>query len=336
MCRAQMMDDRALVRALVETSIVETDGERLQRVWQAFLQQCDQRRRVQPAREIGTYRYIRSQPYGDRVAEQCRELVPQGPLVAAPVLSRRRKLPTPIGAARFSTFLQDQHFARAELIDAAKHGSRCHRRPKRHQLIEAVCIQRCVDIPTGENGLDLGSEDEVVTNAGVIKGQDPSAVSDEHEALAATIPECKRKLTVQLLQEAVTELLVEMHDDLGVRARIKPMPTRLEHPAKLHVIEDLAVVSDPNVLGFVMDRLSATAQIDDAQTSMSETDSLLDMKAGAIRTAVLERRDHAPQYLEIGRRARCMIQACNSTHRSSARVLDRTKTNSRRLKAGWV
>src|SRR5690606_5498100 len=112
------------------------------------------------------------------------------------------------------------------------------------------------------------------------------------------------------------------------------MPPCLEHSAQLEVIEDFAVVCDPDVLALVVDRLSTAVQIDDAQASVPQTDPMLDMKPSAVRAAMPERRDHALKHLEIGRLARCVIEAGNSTHKSSERVLDRSSFSQTEARSG--
>src|SRR5690606_36592224 len=112
------------------------------------------------------------------------------------------------------------------------------------------------------------------------------------------------------------------------------MPPCLEHSAQLEVIEDFAVVCDPDVLALVVDRLSTAVQVDDAQPSVPQIDPMLDMKPSAVRAAMPESRDHALKHLEIGRLARCVIAAGHSTHKSSERVLDRSSFSQTEARSG--
>src|SRR5690606_1103943 len=103
--------------------------------------------------------------------------------------------------------------------------------------------------------------------------QDSRTVTHQQQALAISVPERERELAVQLLDEAIAELLVQMDDDLGIGARIEAVPLGFERAAQLDVIEDFAVVDDPDRLVLVVDRLRAAFEIDDAEPGVAEANA---------------------------------------------------------------
>src|SRR4051795_8412517 len=86
-----------------------------------------------------------------------------------------------------------------------------------------------------------------------------------------------------------------MDDDLGVRVGFEAMSARLQGAAQLEVVIDLAVEYHPYRAIFVVNRLMAAAQIDDAQAPHRQTDTRLAKRAAVVRTSPHERAVHAVQ-----------------------------------------
>ena len=74
------------------------------------------------------------------------------------------------------------------------------------------------------------------------------------------------------------------------------MSGRFQLPADLVVIEDLAVVSDPNVVVFVSHRLRAGGEINNAETAVSERHEALRVIPFAVRATVPDRLRHAAEH----------------------------------------
>ncbi len=80
-------------------------------------------------------------------------------------------------------------------------------------------------------------------------------------------------------------------------------------------VVDLSVVGDDDAVVFVVERLLAAFEIDDRQSTMTQTDTGLDMKAVAIGATVFERRVHAREQIRIDRTPCLQIDnAGNATH----------------------
>src|ERR1044071_3232175 len=107
-----------------------------------------------------------------------------------------------------------------------------------------------------------------------------------------------------MLYEVVAVLLVQVDDDFRIGMGIEAVALRLELRTQLDVVEDLAVEDDPYCLVFVVDRLPATLEVDDAQPRVRQPDLLILVKARSIGTAVMQARDHLGELFTPGRRIR--------------------------------
>jgi hypothetical protein len=107
-------------------------------------------------------------------------------------------------------------------------------------------------------------------------------------------------LTIELIDEGVSVLLVRMHDRFGVGAGAENMSDALQVGAQLELIEYLAVEDGPDGLVFVTDRLIASGQIDDGEARVRQAHGAALMEAEAIGPAVTQRADHALQLRPAG------------------------------------
>src|SRR2546430_1568264 len=81
-------------------------------------------------------------------------------------------------------------------------------------------------------------------------------------------------------------LLVQVDDDLGVRARVDRVSPALQIPAELLEVVDLAVEDGPDRPVFVVHGLAAGLQVDDAQPSHAEPDAGRHVEALVVGAAV--------------------------------------------------
>src|SRR5437667_7550323 len=107
-----------------------------------------------------------------------------------------------------------------------------------------------------------------------------------------------------------TVVLVEVDDNLGIRAGVKTMTFLLELGTKDGEIVDLAVEDDPDRAIFVKDGLMSAVQIDNAKTPHTESYAIFDIYALVIRTTMHDLLAHAMNGFFID--SKCLIRACDS------------------------
>ena len=131
--------------------------------------------------------------------------------------------------------------------------------------------------------------------ARVVQRLDAEAIARQQKLPARAVPQREREHSLQLLDTALTLLLVGMQDRFGVASSPIPVPARLEAGTQRGVVVYLTVVNDPYRLVFVRHRLVATSDVDDRESSMAETDGPVDEQALAVGSAVAKRIPHALQ-----------------------------------------
>jgi len=86
-----------------------------------------------------------------------------------------------------------------------------------------------------------------------------------------------------------------MHEDLGVRLRVKPVATPLQFLSQVGIIEDLAVVNDPDGLVFVVNGLITPGQVEDAQPCRAEPNLFVTIDSEGIGAAVSDEPQHTAE-----------------------------------------
>jgi isopentenyldiphosphate isomerase len=111
-----------------------------------------------------------------------------------------------------------------------------------------------------------GSEDEQAINDRVVKRVNAEMIARQKEAPVLTIVNHKRKLSIDLVEEVDAVLFVQMKQDFDIRTGAEVMSFLHQRFLQLDVVEDFAIAEQHHGTVFVVDRLVATLQIDDAQT----------------------------------------------------------------------
>src|SRR5437773_12525691 len=89
--------------------------------------------------------------------------------------------------------------------------------------------------------LELGREDETLRGLRVVERLDTQPVAAEEQRLPLPIPDGEGEHATKSFDASLAVLLVQVHDDLGVRGRREPMPLRMELDPELPVVVDAAV-----------------------------------------------------------------------------------------------
>ena len=94
----------------------------------------------------------------------------------------------------------------------------------------------------------------------------------------------------------------------------------LELGGELPVVVDLAVERDPDTAVLVRERLLSGRHIDDAQAGVAEPDTGCAALAGAVRTAMRDRRPHPQEAVQFDGLGRIDVgQAADAAHQPGRR-----------------
>jgi hypothetical protein len=156
----------------------------------------------------------------------------------------------------------------------------------------------------------------------VVERLDAQSVAGYEQFFAALVPERETEHAAHLLHAAHAVFLVQMNDDLGIRGGIERVAKAFEFAALLGAVVKLAVENYPDRAIFVMYRLATRVQIDDAQASHTEADTVGEIKAVVIGASMDHRGAHPAQLIQPNGSSVQTSNTCNATHRPSPRSLD--------------
>ncbi len=119
----------------------------------------------------------------------------------------------------------------------------------------------------------------------------------------ACIPNRQAEHAVEMVQHVVAPLLVPVDDHFRVGAGLEDVAERLELPAQLLEVVDLAVEHDPHRSLGVSHRLMTARKIDDRQAPEPEPDRSAQHVAVVVRTAMRKAARHSLERLPVHRSA---------------------------------
>src|SRR5689334_94340 len=119
----------------------------------------------------------------------------------------------------------------------------------------------------------FGSEEQHAGDNRVVERLDAEAVARQKNSASVSaartcipaVPHSKCKHTVQMVYAAIAPLLVSVDDRFTITAGTKAMAEAFQFYAQLPKIIDLSITDDGNVTRFVIDRLGATGDIQNAE-----------------------------------------------------------------------
>ena len=113
-------------------------------------------------------------------------------------------------------------------------------------------------------------------------------VARKQQRARARVPERERVHAVERVDEVTAVLLVQMHENLGVRPRSEEMTLGGKPISQGPEVVDLAVEHAVNGVVFVAERLVAARDVDDAQSRGTDRDvpAAVRIQAGVVRPAV--------------------------------------------------
>ncbi len=293
-------------------SDVKAGGERVN-VRNRSPREHDQRGRVHPARQVRADGHVGHQLAIDGALERGSERLRK------PAVARRR-----LGGG--DGVVVRAALDRPVVRHAKPRPRRQHRNPleqrvlavgvlERHVLDQRRERQPCRLTGEREDRLDLRSEHQPARVLTQIQRLGSEAIAREQQLVLAAVPDREREDPIEAVEHAHPPFLVAVHEHFAVGVRDELVAARLEQPAQLAVVVDLAVVGQPDRVVLVGHRLMAClAQVDDRQAPVSEPDRPVEVKALVVGPAVSDAARGPAQRLAIDRRAVITNCSCDSAH----------------------
>jgi hypothetical protein len=148
-----------------------------------------------------------------------------------------------------------------------------------------------------------------------VQRTDADAVASEDQPLPRQIDQREGELAAEMREELVTEVLPEMHDQLGVAVAPERVPAVLERRLQFGVVEQLAVEDRHDRAGLVVNGLLSVDQADDAQAAAGKADALFEEEAFLIGPAMAKAAGHAQEAVRRdGTQAPKVDNACDTAH----------------------
>ena len=301
----EALGDRPRVGGLVEARLTEADREGLDRAGRKRLgHHRDDRARVDPAAQERAERDVADEPAADCLTQELSKLVDVLVVRAGVAVAVERQVPVLLD--RRPSLAPEQVVAAGELRYALE--DRAGRRDvfEREVTRETREIELAGAAGMREQRLELGAEQQRVSEVGVVERLLAESVTSEQQAPVLLVPECEREHAVEPLDTARSVILVQVDDHLGVGVRCEAMAALHEIRAQLAVVVDLAVLDDLERAVFVADRLIARVQVDDRQPAKAEADSAPvlvfgDVESLVVRSSVLEHSGHLREHPAVDR-----------------------------------
>ncbi len=193
------------------------------------------------------------------------------------------------------------HRRRAQLDDVAEggpgRGDVAQRQERRYErrvdpgAAEAVVRERA----------DLRRERQLPRAAAQVERLDAERAAHQRQLVRAPIQHDEGKHAFESLGELDrAEVLVAVHQDLGVGRAAERVPLLDEPLSQLEEVVDLAVVDDLDLTVFVGHRLVAErAEVDDRQAAHTHADAVLDERAAGVGAAMAHARRHRLDFFSL-------------------------------------
>ena len=140
-------------------------------------------------------------------------------------------------------------------------------------VVERLTVEFARDVPVGEDGFDLRTEEQLPLVDGVVERLDPDAVAYESEAVARALPDGDGEHAAQFLDDVDAVLFVAVQDHFGIGATAEVVPLLLQLGLEFLEVVDLAIEDQMDVAVATGHGLTAVlAQVDDAEAAVSEGD----------------------------------------------------------------
>ena len=188
--------------------------------------------------------------------------------------------------------LEDRHRAGRELAHALVQRQRGRRVSIPEEQVEGGRIDWRPAGQSRENRAKLGPEDHRPAFDPVVDELDAHGIAGEDEPLAPLIPDRQAEHAIQPVKDFCSPLLVAVDNDLRVGTRTEDVSGALEFLAQLREVVDLAIKHDPDRLVLVGHRLMTAREVDNRETTESESQAAGVEVALVVRPPVRDGRCH--------------------------------------------
>ncbi len=242
---------------------------------------------VDPAAEEHSNRHIAHQPRPDGVFQTGPAFRNPFVIGAACKLGRTRRIPKLLDLeSGIASATHRESMARHQLANAGKHRLLAAVVAERQILGEKLFIEVRRDLRMLQQGLDFRSEGEQPPVPEVVERLDAQPVARAEEALVRLVPDREGKHSAEPANAFIAILFVGMQNRLGIATAVVAVSGALQLRPQVGMVEDLAVVGDPQRAVLVGHRLGAGSEVDDAQATVSESYSVIFVETISVRPAV--------------------------------------------------
>ncbi len=161
--------------------------------------------------------------------------------------------------------------------------------------VEHVEVEVARQRAVGEQGFDLAGEAQHAVALAQVERLHADVIDRQHEPLCVGVPQSEGVHPAQMGEQVKPVLLVEVDDRLAVALRAEVVFLLHQRAAQFFVVVDFAVEDQRNRAIFVIERLVAPGDVDDAQAAHPHRQIGLGagrVKAVAVRSAMLDRGAH--------------------------------------------
>ncbi len=186
---------------------------------------------------------------------------------------------------------------------------------QRHVMPERLEVNLPLDKAALQNTLYLGSESEAFITVMEEDWFLSEVVSREHQCLCFAVPQSEAKHPSQLLHAVRPNVLIEMENDLHVRARFEDVSAPNQLLPQGWGVVNFTVTDEGNRAVLVGHRLVTGGDVNDAQAPLPEGNVAFGPETILVRAAVSHHLRHSLHDVET-----CTLvcdESCNSTHESS-------------------
>src|SRR6516162_8600623 len=174
-------------------------------------------------------------------------------------------------------------------VNDAVFGGRSH---CAEQTVHGSPIKLPLDLGQLENNFQLRTERKASIRNRIEQRLDSQPVAGDQQAFAALVPYCERKHSPHLVHARLAVLFVKMDDNLCIGVGVKAVSLTFKRRAQGLEVVNLAVEDDPHATVFVVYRLVAPIDINDAQPPHAEYGFRRDVVTRIIRTTMHHRIAH--------------------------------------------
>ena len=181
-----------------------------------------------------------------------------------------------------------------EFLDLREEGPLGLIGPVEHQIVEqGRPVGFRLSAEHGQNGRDLGSEQEAILIEAVVKGLDAVAVARAEQRALLPVVDDQGPHAVEAMQHAFAPFLIGGQQNFAIGLGPKAVSLGCQFFAQLDVVEDLAV-EDHHVALVVREHglMPRSAQVDDAQAHKPEPEATVGEGTLVVWAAMLDLPHH--------------------------------------------